>query len=96
MGGEVKKPLRDHPSLAISDGLRCACGAPLDPEDRCIVSGRCDWDCQAPHAAFRDRPYQWCLSFGDMIGMEPTAFLKENIRYTRKSYFDALKREAQP
>lgn len=91
----MKKPLRDYPTLATSDGLRCACGAPLDPEERCIVSGRCDWDCQAPHDRFRDRPYQWCLSFGDMIGMEPTVFLKENIRDARNNYFAALRREQE-
>jgi hypothetical protein len=28
-----------------------------------------------------------------MISMEPTAFLKETIRYTRNNYFAALRRE---
>lgn len=93
----MKKPLRDLPSLALhGDDGRCRCGAPTDEGGFCIVSGRGDGGCRAPHDDFRGRPFEWCMGFADMIDEEPIDFLKSTIKDTRKSYFDALKREAQP
>jgi hypothetical protein len=89
----MKKPLRDFPSLAISNGLRCTCGAPLDEGGFCVVSGRGDGGCRAPHDVFRGRPFEWCLGFADMIDEDPIDFLKITIKETRKNYFDSLRRE---
>lgn len=91
----MKQNLRDYPTLKTwSDAgldMRCFCGAPLNLEQECIISGVMERYCMAWHEPSRDGEgdrFNRCSESAWFYS--EVEHIQQAVRKARRSYFAAL------